>query len=292
MLFGKSRPNQLLSFDEVQSALQSRSYHFKGVQAIPLDRVVGSEGRWRDFSRDFLPLPRHRQRMQQLASAGASVLKRPIQVFQVDQVYFIRDGHHRTALARERGETHIAALVTEIVVRAAITPELEQDAVLRQAQLSHFLEETDLDKHAPTGDFRLTNPALYATLLQHILAHRYYLGLDHCREFSMYEAASSWHDLVYLPVQEALQRSGALREFPKRTPAELYLWIAHHREEIRCSGEFQSDIEVASALVEQWSERTGMGLFKRLRRAFRAAWRAVHERPEPPLNRPARRHVP
>lgn len=282
MLFGKLRSSPLLSFEEVQAALQSRSYSFKGLQTIALDSVIGSEGRWRDFSRDFLPLPRHRERMLQLQKAGEDVLRRPIEVFQVGEAYFIRDGHHRTALARQRGDSHIPALVTEIVTHALITPGLEPNEVLNQARLSHFLASTRLDQHVPMADFSLGQGTLYDTLLQHIHVHRYYLGLDYGREFSLQEAAASWHDLIYCPVLQALQDAGAPREFPRRTSAELYLWLTHHREQYRCAGEKPTDREVANRLVERFSERPVLSGWKRLKRALQAAWLAIQERPEPP----------
>ena len=263
--------------------MRSRAYHFVGLRTIQLDAVVGSEGRWRDFSRSFLPQRRHQPRLRRLLSAGPQVWKRPIEVFQLDQVFFVRDGHHRVALARRRGELEIAALVTRVEARAAITAELAPDQVMSRAQLSYFLAQTNLDAHTPQTDFRLERGELYATLLQHIDTHRFYLGLDHNREFSLAEAAASWHDLVYRPVVDVLDRTGLSREFPLRTPAELYLWITHHREQLRCrEGGEVSDAEVARALARRFSERPGADLWKWLLRVTSAAWTALWETPEPP----------
>lgn len=269
----------LLSFDKVQSVLRSRSYAFKGLQTIALQAVVGSEGRAQDFARNFRPQGHHLHRLRQLSQTDSSD---PIEVFQMDQVYFIRDGHHRVALARSRGETTIQALVTEVTVRAEITPLLAGDEVMLRAQLSHFLQETNLDEHCPETDLRLNQPELYASLLEHIEVHRYYLGSQYQREFTLTEAAASWHDLVYLPLLQILQDSGAPHQFPKRTQAELYLWLTYHREEVRCRGEYQHDEAVAAALVERFSERPLQGIVKRAQRVWRAAWQAAWEKPEPP----------
>jgi len=280
--FSRTESEPLLSFEKVQSALQSRSYSFQGLQTIPLESVVGSEGRSNDFARDFRPEPRHLERIKRLAEAGQEALARPIEVFQVDQVYFIRDGHHRVALARSRGKKEIEALVTQVLSRASITAELPGEEVLLRAQLSRFLQETNLDQHAPNTDFTLKQPELYATLLQHIEVHRYYLGHDYQKDFTLEEAAASWHDLVYKPLLEVLEVTGVVREFPRRSPAELYLWIAYHREQLRCRGEYNGDAEVAAALVEKFSERPGLSLFRDIQRVWNAAWNAARERPEPP----------
>jgi hypothetical protein len=46
------------------------------------------------------------------------------------------------------------------------------------------------------------------------------------------EAVASWYDNVYLPVVDAARKFDILKEFPKRTEADLYLWLAFHREEL------------------------------------------------------------
>ena len=280
MFPNRSSQEPLLSFDKVQSVLRSRSYAFKGLQTIDLQAVVGSEGRAQDFARDFRPQGHHQSRLQRLSEAGGP--PQPIEVFQMDKVYFVRDGHHRVALARSRGESTIQALVTEVTVRAAITAELGGEEVMLRAQLSHFLQETNLDEHCPGTDFRLNQPELYASLLEHIEVHRYYLGSQYGREFTLVEAAASWHDLIYQPLLEVLEASGAPQQFPKRSQAELYLWITYHREELRCRGEYHNDSSVASALVERFSERPLQGIVKRAQRVWRAAWEAAWENPEPP----------
>jgi hypothetical protein len=94
----------LLPFSEVtrRLALSRRSY--LGVQEISLDRVVGSVDRSADFRRDFRPRRRlSRSRLQSLRTAFPDGALPAIRVFEVGGVYFVEDGHHRVALARERG---------------------------------------------------------------------------------------------------------------------------------------------------------------------------------------------
>src|SRR5574339_41967 len=50
---GKS--NELLSYDEVATRLKLQGRSDKGVQTIPVDAIIGSVGRYSDFTRTFLP---------------------------------------------------------------------------------------------------------------------------------------------------------------------------------------------------------------------------------------------
>ncbi|RPJ57050.1 MAG: universal stress protein, partial [Dehalococcoidia bacterium] len=45
----------LLSYDDVRAKLQAHQYADKGLQDIPLNSIIGSVGRYTDFTRDFLP---------------------------------------------------------------------------------------------------------------------------------------------------------------------------------------------------------------------------------------------
>ena len=47
---------QLFSYEEVRRKLRATTERDRGRQEVPLDKIVGSVGRYRDFSRDFLPL--------------------------------------------------------------------------------------------------------------------------------------------------------------------------------------------------------------------------------------------
>ena len=49
------RPTDLLPFEEVRQKLQLGNVRYLGLQDIPLDHIVGSVGRYQDFTRAFSP---------------------------------------------------------------------------------------------------------------------------------------------------------------------------------------------------------------------------------------------
>ena len=46
---------RLLSFNEVKALLKPESEVYVGMKSIPVSSIVGSEGRYRDFTNKFLP---------------------------------------------------------------------------------------------------------------------------------------------------------------------------------------------------------------------------------------------
>ena len=108
------RARRLLDLNEVQSGLKVRSRHYAGVQAVPVQRIVGTEGRSHDFDVSFNPLSeKTSSRWLSIANARLQGIAMPaIELIQVGEVYFVRDGHHRISVARAFGEEAIDAQVT------------------------------------------------------------------------------------------------------------------------------------------------------------------------------------
>lgn len=103
------RPRQLLGLQPVQAAAR----RYRGLQTVALACIRGSEGRPRDFDADFNPLrasTAHRWVSVAAERALGHTLP-PVELIQVGDVYYVRDGHHRVSVAHVRGEQYIEAMV-------------------------------------------------------------------------------------------------------------------------------------------------------------------------------------
>lgn len=260
--------NQLLSFDEVRRLLKAEGSSERGVRDIPLDAIVGSVGRYTDFTRDFLPRRKvqpHRWARVRLAASGLVGLP-PIDVYKIGEVYFVQDGNHRVSVARQLGAKYIQAYVTEVRTHVQITPDIEPDELILKAEYNQFLEQTHLDQLRPEADLSVTVPGKYPTLLDHIDVHRYYMGIDFQRPIPYKEAVTHWYDHVYMPIVEMVHERGMLRDFPNRTETDLYIWIAEHRAELEMELGFPVRTEyILNHLQEtqqaSWISRLGEKLF-------------------------------
>jgi nucleotide-binding universal stress UspA family protein len=256
----RGRSADLLRFEDVRGKLKGRAVRQLGLQEIPLDAIVGSVGRYTDFTRSFLPRrdsDEQRWARVQLAAQDLSGLP-PIQVYKIGDVYFVRDGNHRVSVARQFEQTHIQANVTEILTRVPLSPDVQPEELLVKAQYTDFLEQTRLDEIRPGADLALTVAWRYHKLLEHIEVHRHYMGLEQQREIPYQEAVAHWYDEVYLPTVRVIRRRGMLRDFAGRTETDLYLWLLEHHAELQeaLGWEVQAE-EAAEDLAAQFSERRG-----------------------------------
>ena len=107
------RSAHLLDLAIVKASKAIVARHNQGTHVIPVAQIRGSEGRTKDFDSHFNPLQNHTsQRWTSIAKAWLTDVKLPpVELVQVDDVYFVRDGHHRISVARAMGQTYIDAEV-------------------------------------------------------------------------------------------------------------------------------------------------------------------------------------
>ena len=275
MLLARLREDtaDLLPFEEVRRRLRGRGEVSRGLQEVPLQAIVGSVDRYRDFTRSFLPRRDADEQRWARVRAAVTGLKGlpPVELYKVGEVYFVRDGHHRVSVARDLGAPTIEAYVTEVPVQAPLSPEDRLEDIILQVERAAFLEEARLDRVRPGADLRVTVPGMYDVLLEHIQVHRYFLGLEQQRDVALEEAVASWYDRVYLPLVRVIQALGILRDFPERTETDLYLWLSEHRAALAEELGWEVRPDVAASDLAQTRGAT-RGVVARLARAVLPEW--------------------
>lgn len=228
------RSDQLLSYEAVRREVGAYGKVERGLHEIPVDAIVGSVGRYGDFTRTFLPRSDSLQERWARVKTVATDMSGwpPIDVYKLGDAYFVHDGNHRVSVARQMGMETIPAYVTEVQTKVPLTPEDDPEEIICKARYTKFLEATGLKDTRPDANLELTVPGGYRHLHEHIGVHRYYMGIEMQREIPYEEAAAHWYDTVYLPVVEVIRERGLLQDFPDRTETDLYLWLAEHQAEL------------------------------------------------------------
>ncbi|MEO6798172.1 MAG: hypothetical protein ABI401_02140 [Candidatus Dormibacter sp.] len=119
----------------------------------------------------------------------------------------------------------IDARVIEVRTRAPLTDQMDAAALLQAREYVEFLERTRLDRVRPNATIEVSRLGRYDRIYEHILGHRYFLGLQQNREVDVADAAASWFESVYQPIVRLIREYGILDHFPGTTEADLYLWI-------------------------------------------------------------------
>jgi hypothetical protein len=254
----RGQSTELLCFDDIKTRLRLREESYRGLQNVPLSKIVGSVGRYRDFTADFLP--RRSTSGERWSRVYAQINSMegvpPIELYKIGDVYFVRDGNHRVSVARQLGSETIEAHVTELPTTVHLEPGMSAEELDAVAAYAAFLEESGLQHARPQHQsLQLSETSRYHELLGHIYLHQSLL--EHIRGYSvpLEDASGDWYDNVYRPAVSLIRKYGILDRKSDRTEADLFLWMVDHLREVR--EEFGDDTRVRSfshALVDFLTE--------------------------------------
>jgi hypothetical protein len=229
----RAKPADLLSLDEATRRLRPFARTYVGMRAIPLDGVVGTDSRSSDFDRSFLPRRADMGlRWHRVEGAFPDGVFPPIVAYKLGDAYFVLDGHHRVAIARQRGMQWIDADVTELRTRWRLSPDTDVVELIHAEQERIFFEESGLDRVRPDLAVRVSRPVGYVELLETIQLHGYHAMLAAGRALGRAEIAAAWLEQVYEPAVEAIRRETLERDFPGASDADLFLYVWRHRREL------------------------------------------------------------
>lgn len=267
--------NQLLPFDEVRKRIPMRGQFYRGLQQIPTEKIVGSVNRFHDFDRAFLPRQTHtRGRWESIDRAYfEDVILPPIDVYQLGEIYFVKDGNHRVSVAKERGQAFMDAYVTMIDIPGIIDENTQVSDLIQAQEFAEFLNHTRLDQLYPGEDFHFSIPGQYEKVVEHIDVHRWYMGIEKKCPVDYPDAVRGWYKDVYHPLVKIIRKKQILKEFPHRTEMDLYLWIIEHRYYLSQEHSRNVSIEAAAQhFLDYFSTRP----FKTLRQWW---YRITHKNP-------------
>jgi len=135
------RPQGLYDLSALKPGLVLRGSYYAGIQVVPIHSIIGSESRSTDFDLEFHPVSEaSRERWVNMAMVYLSRLPLPpIQLIQVGDGYFVRDGHHRISVSRAFGQV---AMDAEVITWKAQPPFPWQPGALPEP--SHVMKGLDV----------------------------------------------------------------------------------------------------------------------------------------------------
>lgn len=232
--------NLILPFDDVVAALGRTGERRLGLRTIPLDHIVGSVDSMRDFDRRFRPTSnRVRERWERLALAqrrGESIP--PINVYQVGDLYFVEDGHHRVSIALAMGEKTIDAYVTEVLTKLPARGIRRRGDLIFKSYEQLFRSRVKLPPEAYTK-IKVSDPWSYAELSEAVEAWGYRLMQHEHKFYDRAEASRRWFTEEYTPVVRILRSADLIGN---NTDAEAYLIIATERYRLIRTHEWTDEV--------------------------------------------------
>jgi hypothetical protein len=202
---------------EKEAAYDSR---VRGIRTVALNQIVGSVGRYQDFDNRFrLKKRAPSERLERIKSAMREGHPLPpVKLYQIKDDFYVLDGNHRIAAAKEHGHDEILAHIVEFI------PSKENLQNYLYRERAAFADRAQLPR-----DIQLTEIGQYEHLAAQISAHREHLVAQGQSDGSFAAAAQDWYRSIYRPLCAIIRRGRLIASFPDRTIDDLYLYISQHQ---------------------------------------------------------------
>lgn len=226
--------SEVRSFSDQQQKESAFDSRVRGIRTVPIDRIIGSVGRYQDFD-DSFRLKRHvpSERLQNVKEAMRQGRPLPpVKLYQIKDDYYVMDGNHRIAAGKELGHDEILGHIIEFIPSATTL----QNILFRER--AAFADRTGL-----AVDIKLTEVGQYSLLLNQIVAHRKYLEKGGDDTVTVTEAARDWYRTIYRPFSAIIRRSRLMESFPDRSVADMYVYISAHQWETGRQRRYGSGID-------------------------------------------------
>ncbi len=216
----QGRGESASNFEKVRTDEQAFESIDRGTLFVPINKIVGSVGRYHDFDAHFRPKgydsdERLNDIMKKMREGKVMP---PISLYQIKDHYYILDGHHRYAAARELGHQEIRSCILELLP--------SKDTIENRL----YRERTEFrDRYHLSASIDLTEMGQFPVLEEQIEEHRQFLESERNSAVSAPEAAADWYKTIYLPLRTLIVSSNLTRSFRSRSADDLYLYISLHQ---------------------------------------------------------------
>lgn len=192
-VFGFSLTTKNLKvFKEIQGESKAFNNSYLGIKSIPLEKIVGSVEKYRDFDNNFIP------KNSIIEERWCNIYKEvmgdgnlpPVNLYKIREEYFVYDGNHRISVAKFMNFKSIEAEVTEFFPSS----DTEEDVILK--------EKFAFEKELGLEGIEVTKAGAYDKLRRSIEDYKidnkmkgYYNDIDVIR---------IWYDRLYKPIRRIL----------------------------------------------------------------------------------------
>ena len=232
LVIGKPKP-ELPELDDIKSRIRLFDQTYVGLRPIPVARIVGTAGRRTDFTKSWLPArPEVRDRWVRLEKAFPEGGFPPIVAYEFNGSYYVVDGHHRVALAKQKKIDFIDAEITQLRAPYPLPENADIGKLITAEQENLFLSQSGLERSRPDAVIKFSLARGYMELLEIVKIHGYHLMQERGEVLLPEDISGDWYDRVYLPAIEAIREEGLHDIFSSVTEADLFLYIWQRRRAI------------------------------------------------------------
>lgn len=267
---------KLIDFNEIKDFIEVKNQYFGGIKSIPLSSIVGTVGRYEKFFEHFTKKAIDKslrfQKVKELYEKTGGFP--PIKAYEVDDRYFIIDGHHRVAyLMKETDVKFIEANVVKLDIETKNEEVNVSDDMLKkfliEIERKKFEKQTGLFSENLISPIKLTETSAYDKLHNELkdFYHEFLADKENeeFKDFGMNYSNHIWYKDRYLPLLKLIRAENIVDFFPHRTESDLYLWISIHKYYLSQKAGKSIDFKSSSSdFIDKFGNETSSNKLKKI----------------------------
>jgi hypothetical protein len=223
----RGHDNRLLSLGDLLDSVTPGGESSVGIQDIPVDKIIGSENKADDFSREFYPRklwmgPRWTTIHSLLIHND---LSEAISVFEIGGCYFLRDGHHRVSAAKALDRVFMTANVRSISLPYQLPADLDRNMLPLIRAKDQFHRKTGMFSVIPESEFKARRVETWAWLEREICEYnrQYFTRRFGRQPDSMEEQIHSWYKNLYQNAMNYIHHNSLPYLFPGYDETDVFV---------------------------------------------------------------------
>ena len=204
------------SFDEDAARSGPLAKKSLGLRQVEVARVIGSVGRAHNLGANFRPMKRDRQDEQRykhiFEGMRDGVSLPPVDLYKLGFGFYVLDGNHRVAAARELGQIEMDAEVTEFIPLGDV-----------EAQRA-FAERRAFERATGLTRIEANHAESYQTLLREILGF-----VEKNQPIDRREGSRRWYNQIFRPLARRIRQLSLASIFPGDRSADIIARLSAFR---------------------------------------------------------------
>ncbi len=223
----RGKDNRLLPLSQVLSSLSAGSETYLGVREVEVERIVGTENRSDDFSRDFHPLNRSFEQrwiaVYLLLSRGE--LNDAIRLIELGERYFVRDGHHRVSTAKALGIDFLTAEISSYPLPYSLPEGMDWNYLPLMREKDRFHQSTGAFDVLGEGEFYVACPETWRWLEKEICEYNraWFIRRFDREPESIHEQLNIWYENLYRNSIEYIRCNSLAYLFPGKRETDIFV---------------------------------------------------------------------
>ncbi|MBN1412143.1 MAG: hypothetical protein JW969_14965 [Spirochaetales bacterium] len=215
----------LISLRELLKVVPATGESSAGAMEVPVERIIGSENRSRDFAEGFLPLRSDMQQRWENVRGRflEGKITKAIDLIEYGGCYFVRDGNHRVSVAKTNGIEFMTANVRTMKTPVKLPGKMSRKRIPLYAAKARFQAETGVFDYIPEDDFFIAIPENWVFLKKEIFEYNQGWYVRHQGRAPEKDVLlSNWNTYIYQTAMEFIRQNYLPFLFPNKEETDIF----------------------------------------------------------------------